>query len=587
MESNRYCSKRKIVYFNILFIFILVFFLVINFLTPLMGEDYVLTAFPNNYKFSCLNDLLQSMLHRIKNQMEGWNVRVGEQLSIIFGCFDKMLFNITNSFMAIYYLWLINIYAFKNKVFNIEHLGWNIFISFSMIILFQPALGEIFFWRTGSTNYLWGICILLTFGVPIRYYIGYERIDIVGKSYLKKVILVLLGFFAGFTNENTVAMFLVMYIGVIIYDRVKKRQTPSWVYLSFASLFMGFVFMIKAPSTAIRMAYYNELFGIGELKFNDYILRAQNVIVRFFVDNKLLLIITLVCIILGFSVLISKNKKYIREVFIHSEVLGLLLLTSVSCGALIMSPYIETRAFLLSDFMLVSCIVYYSNVVIENIKNKVAILKLFLYLVVLIPTVECMANIYETYKEYNDFCLKREKFVEISDLSVFYWGEYYGETNSRILTTREDYLMGNEQGLEYYFSKNIDVVDGWICDIETTSFLENEAIGYIEWVDYDSATKTLQMSGWCVLSDSDSTDSEIYTYIQIDNQKYYFRTSKSQRPDVAEALSSNMYLDAGYYTSITLVDEVAELDTIEIGACVVNRADSFIGEIETKTYNLR
>lgn len=369
MESNSSYINKKIVYFNILVIFILVFFLVINFLTPLMGEDYTLVAFPGNYEPSCL---IQNMLQRIKNQMEGWNVRVGEQLSIVFSCFDKMLFNIANSFMAIWYLCLINIYAFKNKAFSNEHLGWNIFISFSMIILFQPALGEIFFWRTGSTNYLWGICILLTFGIPIRYYIGYESIDIMGKSYLKRIMLIILGFFAGFTNENTVAMFLVMYIGVMIYDRVKKKQTPSWIYLSFVSLLVGFTFMIKAPSTAIRVNFYNDLYGIGELNFNDYVLRAQNVIVRFFADNKWFVIITLVCIILGLSALISADKNYINEIIIHSEVLGMLLLTSVSCGALIMSPYIETRAFLLSDFMLISCIVYYTNIVLEKIRNKAA-----------------------------------------------------------------------------------------------------------------------------------------------------------------------------------------------------------------------
>lgn len=200
-----------------------------------------------------------------------------------------------------------------------------------------------------------------------------------------------------------------------------------------------------------------------------------------------------------------------------------------------------------------------------------------------------MSNIYETYKEYNDFCLKREKSVEISDLPVFYWGEYYREPDIRILATREDYLMRNEGelGLGYYFSKNIDVVNGLVFDIETESYMVNEVIGYNEWVDYDSATKTLQMSGWCVLSNSDSADSEIYAYIKMSNQKYYFRTSKSQRPDVAEALSNNMYLDAGYYTSITLMDEVSELDTIEIGTCVVNRKENLIGEMGANTYNLQ
>ncbi len=55
---------------------ILIFFLTINTLTPMMGEDFVLVAWPQGYTTTGVWDLLQKVGARIYDQMTGFNARL-------------------------------------------------------------------------------------------------------------------------------------------------------------------------------------------------------------------------------------------------------------------------------------------------------------------------------------------------------------------------------------------------------------------------------------------------------------------------------------------------------------------------------
>ena len=111
------------------------------------------------------------------------------------------------------------------------------------------------------------------------------------------------------------------------------------------------------------MIYYKKVYDVGVLTPVDYIDRAGNIIERFFHDNIFYVVLTLTIYIAFVLIYLKKGK--IQDLWRKSEHLGFLLLSSVSCGALIMSPYIETRAFLLPDFMMTVCIVYYMKGIVE------------------------------------------------------------------------------------------------------------------------------------------------------------------------------------------------------------------------------
>jgi hypothetical protein len=521
---------------------VLIFFLLINFITPLMGEDYALLPFSpsENIHFGIV--MFQKMISRIQSQMLGWNVRVGEQLSIMFGCFDKVVFDICNSLISLYFIFLVELYAFKDKR-SLTKKIITTYIVFLLLVSIQPVLGEIFFWRTGSTNYLWAICLLLTFILPLRYYVGSNRVDIIDGSRIKMCILIVMGFFAGFTNENTVGTFWILYISVMVYNKMKKISTPLWVYLSFVSYTLGFVFMLKAPSTAYRIAYYNRVYGITELSIADYIERTRNIIKSFFSTNYRYVIIMILSFVLS---MFWNEKRHILNRIEHSENVFLLLLSSVSCGALIFSPYIETRSFLLADFMMLVCIVYYVNFLIEQISVKKYIYSILL-IITAVPLLFSMTKIYKVYREYNNFCELRESAAVLSN-EEFFWG-YYGVQTSRILTTRENYLMGNEYYLDNYFNKDITVVKGSVWDLGIERYEEHPTIGNIDSVSADEDTSKIFLEGWVAFVDheDDIDDYDIYVAVNRGSSSIYYYAEECERKDIANALDSNQYFNTGFY----------------------------------------
>jgi len=543
-----------------------------------MGEDYVLTAFPPSAPPDHIGDLLRRLIGRVYDQMTGWNVRLGEQLSIVFSCFDKPIFNILNSLIAMYYLWLIDQYAFAGRE-RADRTGIEMLIAACVIILLQPALGEIFFWRTGGTNYLWAICILLTFGLPIRYFASVNSRDIIGDSKLKITLLTVIGFFAGFTNENTVGAFLALYIGVLLYHFVKKKGLPCWIYTSFCSLLAGFIFMLKAPSTANRIRYYNEALGIGSPRMTDYIARVPSVTFRFFSDNGCLVLLTAICILAG-VLCWNRCKNGEEKLLPHLEPFGWLLLMGVlSCGALIMSPYVETRSFLLADFMMVMCIVYYSYLFFSTFKTQTLFYAAAALLFVL--TIPCMGRIYNIYQAYNDFCIQRTAAIALSREETFIWEGYAGPCTSRILTTREDYCTANSSSLSYYFQRDIQTVPGYIVGGLTLDDYsrEEQCLGGVDYANYDPSTDDFAAGGWLVLPDAASEDNEIYIYFETDAQRYYFRTNQLQRPDVVEYLGDKRFLYSGFQINVQRLTEVIGGEIVNTGVCVVNREGKVYGEI--------
>lgn len=550
------------------------FFLIINFITPLMGEDLVLVAFPKNYHISSFRELLLLASTRIYDQMTNWNVRIGEQISIIFSCFDKGLFNIFNSMVAMIYISLIYQYAFK-KPFTISGKNvWYFFMSFCIIVFAQPVLGEIFFWRTGSTNYLWALCLLLIFALPLRYYIGYDSIDIINFSKTKLIFLTFLGFIVGFTNENTIVVFITLYLGTIIYNWRKHRYTPLWIYTSGISLTLGFICMYKAPSTKIRANTYLQMFGIEEVTFNVYLIRAQNIIFRFFSDNRVLVIITISSIIIYGILLLfcksmdihSKKEKFLKD----SENLGILLVSSLSCGALVMSPYVETRAFLLPDFLMICCIIYYIDRIISLMVRWQKTIYILSGSIMFLFVCYQYSQIYDIYSRYNNFVTLRNSEIELQDNdTTFLWGEWQGDYSSRLLTSREDYLLSNETALNYYYGKKIQCWNNYLININFENYEFADGKGYIDNAVYDVDTDTLSVYGWSTFPDLINNNTRSYIYLQINNQNYYFKVQPILREDVVHEFNNSTCLNSGFRVDISSLKGILGYDINEISVGIL------------------
>lgn len=196
-----------------------------------MGEDYLLITFPPNAPPSSISEAFSAIIARILHQMTKWNIRPGDQITIVFSAFDPIVFHICNTIVSLCYLWLVSLYAYPEGAEKRKKL-WCIAVSFAIIVLLQPALGEIFFWKCGSANYLWAICVLLTFSYPVWCLCYGNHRDVIKNNPWKTGLLTVFGFFAGMTNENTIPVFLALYLFAIV-SRKKRGEKNSNSHSSF------------------------------------------------------------------------------------------------------------------------------------------------------------------------------------------------------------------------------------------------------------------------------------------------------------------------------------------------------------------
>lgn len=565
----------------ILISLITLFFLIININTPMMGEDFALSSFSHYYEPISIKEQIYLIINRIMIQASTWNIRIGEQISIIFCSINPIYYYIGNTIISVLYLLLIPIYAFGRKLKLTEKDDLiSIVMSFCLIILFQPALGEIFFWRTGSSNYLWAVFILLVFTIPLRLILNNR--DIFQNRKLLICLHTLVGFFSGLTNENTVITFIVLYICAIIYRIIKKQKVYLWIWSSLTSLTAGFCVMIFAPSTAIRMKTYKDIFGINNVTIKDYIYRGLNVINRFFTENiwlvNTLLIVFIVYIALNYEKIKVEIKNKELKVYRTASINVILLLaSSLSAGALIGSPYVEIRAFFLIDFFMIGCIVYFSIQLINQI-NKFGRVIIYIVLgVAVIFTIKENIKIYNTYNDYNQFVLKNYDIIEDAkrnnqnSVKIL----QYKYTNNRILNTREDYLQSNLKHLQKYFEIKViySMKDMYSIDEQQLVAKYIEIMNGMDYIDYSQNNNQLEIIGWAAIKDKDSKNNDISILLKSDNKTYKFSANKNKRKDVSQYYNNIYYDDTGFDLKISGLNDKVDAGKYTIGICINNNID--------------
>ncbi len=338
-------------------------------------------------------------------------------------------------------------------------------LSLVIIIIALPKVGEILFWRTGSTNYWWSAGLLLLAGLPLRYYIGRERLNTVENSAWKIILFAALSFAAGFTNENNVSVFIFLYFCTIAYDFIKYQREHAWVIINFICMSSGYYILLTCQSTKNRIAYYNSTMHIQGTFLENAIERIPNAIGTYFSTNYIILFIQLLTVIIFVCTVAirfknEKTLKFIKELYKSSDALGLYFVSLIAAAALIGSPYIEQRAYLLCNIFSIICICFYLGLIIRNIKtdkNQLRKRLAELTFMTISATVfigfchECK-TIYNAYYEYHQFTENRNSLMEEAYKSGLNpkW-PIYNYKDNRVLNTREEYLYLQPHVIEHYY----------------------------------------------------------------------------------------------------------------------------------------
>lgn len=163
----KYVIKTRILHTDkrivLLFVFILtgIFFYIMNIKTPMFGDDYTYSySFYSKKRISDLKDIPRSMQTHYYSSNGRVVVHIFAQLFLLIG---KKWFNIIHTFSFLLLGVLIFYHAIGLRLR--DHISFLIFIYCSLF-LFTPAFGQSFLWLTGSSNYMYGILLILLYLIP-------------------------------------------------------------------------------------------------------------------------------------------------------------------------------------------------------------------------------------------------------------------------------------------------------------------------------------------------------------------------------------------------------------------------------------
>lgn len=360
---------KKIWAFGVSLYFLLIIS-ILNFKTPLIGEDFALSIPYATYDIPVIQKI-PLIFAKIHYQSTVWNARLGEQLAIVFLGFNKVIFNIVNILVTIGFIYLILVYA-EGKILKVNLKVIYLMAVCASLLLIIPIAGDIFLWISTATNYLWGVSLLVLFFLPYRFwYSGRDLFD--NKPKILQIVFSILAFFAGMTNENTVIAVIVMILAGFLLIKIKllpPYKYPNWYWRNLGLLSAGYCYLLFSPSTKFRNQYYIKAYGITENGISFYLNKCVKLIGYYFQNTKTLLFI-LGIFIVALLVIYALNHSTFKEGRKnHFPVLLFLFATSlVSVFALIFAPYFESRALFFHWFWLFVLLMYCTKEIIAHRKE--------------------------------------------------------------------------------------------------------------------------------------------------------------------------------------------------------------------------
>ena len=339
-------SPKKTFYTVIFTVFISM--LILNFLTPLIADDFSYSFCLGGSRVKNLNDVFNYQVHHYLT----WGGRsIAHGVAQTFLIFPKYVFNIFNTIIYVIFTLLVykHVIGRKNIYNPILYIFINLLIWFGL-----PVFGQNVLWLIGSCNYLWGTTIVLLFLLPYRLTLDDGKSS---KSIIKAFFMLILGIIAGWTNENTAAtmIFLIFLYG--IYKIYFKTKLSIWNITGLIGSIAGFLIMILAPGNKIRSEQFVDNRGIASV-FYHRMLEITNNLGNFMLH---LIIILIIVSVIGYYYGDYKNKKLIKTI-------GYTLGSFTGVYSMLLSPSFPSRSWMGPIvFLIISIGIAYNSI---NLKEK-------------------------------------------------------------------------------------------------------------------------------------------------------------------------------------------------------------------------
>lgn len=222
--------------------------LILNFLTPLLADDYSYGLNLNGKRISSIIDIFDYQVWHYFN----WGGRtIAHTLAQTFLIFPKAIFNVLNSFIYTVLIYLIYLHGKLNR--KDKEQPYILLLIHLLLWFIIPVFGQSFIWLIGSCNYLWTTVIIL-------YFLWLYRKNSLSEKWYNLLLMFILGLLAGWTNENTSAGLIVILVFSLIINKVetKKIELSKTRLFGIIGTLAGFIIMICAPGNYIRSAEFKD-----------------------------------------------------------------------------------------------------------------------------------------------------------------------------------------------------------------------------------------------------------------------------------------------------------------------------------------
>ena len=255
-----------------------------NYITPLWNDDEGWTG-------ASFSKIINSSVQDYFNQNGRF---IGQVIARSLANMPLLVEAILNAgvFCAVSFLILKLSAGHKN---NLSRLLNYIFILL-LVFLQTPGFSQIYLWRPGSGNYLWLMLIDLMF--MSMFLVKKHSVPFL-------VLLTLLGFITGTTNENTVGGIIIICLGYLFFKKVDRNRI--WPIIG---LIVGYIVLLKSPGNTVRAHIDNPDFF--KLSLIDKV--GKNLVpINNFIINNLAFEIIIFIVLLGFNLFVIKNRQNVIE----------------------------------------------------------------------------------------------------------------------------------------------------------------------------------------------------------------------------------------------------------------------------------
>lgn len=127
--------------------------------------------------------------------------------------------------------------------------AWQLILLAGLVWFALPAFGTVYFWRTGTADYGYGLFFATAFLLPYRFWLD-------DRNYRPAIgpFLALGGVLAGWSNENTGMLAVLLALGATLYRWRSMKKVPLWAAAGIMGAVLGWLMMMTAPGNALRLA---------------------------------------------------------------------------------------------------------------------------------------------------------------------------------------------------------------------------------------------------------------------------------------------------------------------------------------------